>query len=52
MQNIQITEEQIIICDTLICDPVANYRTGDICCECPLLIIAKQIHQVILEQCY
>lgn len=47
--KIEMTEEQIIFCDTITCDPLQNYVMDSHCENCPLIDYMLTFHYTKLE---
>lgn len=50
MRQIEITEEHIIFCDGLTCEPVRNWLIGAHCCDCPIIKLCNEYHNIATEE--
>ena len=50
--KIEITEEKIIYCDGILCDPLSMYITCDECGSCPVIEICEKFFEIKLDSNY
>lgn len=44
--DIHITEEGIVFCDAIVCNPLALYDAGQECGNCPILKLAEDYQEI------
>lgn len=47
--KVEITEEGIVLCDSLTCDPLGNWITNDHCGNCPIIHVCEDFLELALK---
>lgn len=47
--EIKISEEGVIFCDGIVCNPLSFYATNDYCGSCPLIKICDEFFDIKLD---